>query len=95
MHAGRANSEVTNNVVQRIRRFLAGLQRAGRQPNRREAYHICMAIEHLQAGQLAESEDSLRRADRRDPLPPDLVTQADYNEPPTVAQLKAALDSLR
>jgi len=91
----RPNLEVANGVVRRIQRFLAGLERARRQPNRREAYHICMAMEHLQAGRLAESEDSLRRVDRLDPVPPDIAAQTGYNDPPTVEQLQIALDRLR
>ncbi len=94
MSAGRANSEDATNVVRRIRRFLDGLKRARRQPNRREAYHICMAIEHLQAGRLSDSETSLQKADRRDPIPPGIATQATYNELPTVEQLQVALDRL-
>ena len=95
MSARRANSDVANGVVRRIQRFLAGLERARRQPNRREAYHICMAMEHLQAGRLPESEDSLRSADRVDPMPPDIADQPAYNQPPTVEQLRIALDRLR
>jgi hypothetical protein len=95
MSTRRANLEVANGVVRRIQRFLAGLERARRQPNRREAYHICMAMEHLQAGRIEESEDSLRKADRVDPVPPDVAAQAAYNETPTVEQLRIALDRLR
>ena len=54
-----------------------------------------MAMEHLQAGRLEESEDALRRADRVDPVPPDIAAQAAYNETPTVEQLQIALDRLR
>jgi cytochrome c-type biogenesis protein CcmH/NrfG len=95
MSEKRANLEVANGVVRRIQRFLAGLEHARRQPNRREAYHICVAMEHLQAGRLDESEDALRKADRLDPVPPDIATQSAYNETPTVKQLQIALDRLR
>ena len=95
MSERRANLEVANGVVRRIQRFLAGLEHARRQPNRREAYHICMAMEHLQAGRLADSEDSLRRADRLDPVTPDIATQTAYNKTPTLDQLQIALDRLR
>ena len=95
MSAERGNSEIANNVVRRIRRFLAGIEHARRQPNRREAYHICMAMEHLQAGRLSESQDSLRKADRVDPIPPDIAARTSYNETPTVEQLQIALDRLK
>jgi len=95
MSTRRANLEVANGVVRRIQRFLAGFEPAQRQPNRREAYHICMAMEHLQAGRLEESEDALRKADRVDPMAPDIAARAGYNETPTVEQLQIALDRLR
>ena len=95
MSEKRVNLEIANGVVRRIQRFLAGLERARRQPNRREAYHICTAMEHLQAGRLEESEDALRKADRVDPVPPDIAAQAAYNETPSVEQLRIALDRLR
>src|SRR5215471_10941460 len=95
MSEKRPNLDVASSVVRRIQRFLAGLERARRQPNRREAYHICMAMEHLHAGRLKESEDALHKADRVDPVPSDIATQAAYNETPTVEQLQIALDKLR
>lgn len=95
MPADRENSEGASNVVRRIRRFLAGLESARRQPNRREAYHICMAIEHLETGEIPESEEALRKADQRDPMPPNVASQVAYNETPTVQQLRAVLDRLK
>lgn len=86
--------EIARRIAQRIRRFLAGLERARRQPNRREAYHICVAIEHLHAGRLSESEEALRKAERVDPVPPDSTTQMPFSEPPTVERLRTALDRL-
>ncbi len=82
-----------HSIVRRIRLFLGGLERARRQPNRREAYHICRALEHLRAGELRESEESLQSADRREPMPKKIADDLAYNEPPTVQQLQAALDS--
>jgi hypothetical protein len=95
MSENRTNQEVANGVVRRIQRFLAGLERARRQPNRREAYHICAALEHLHAGRLKQSEDSLLQADRVEPVPPEASGQPGYNETPTVAQLQIALDRVR
>ena len=54
-----------------------------------------MAMEHLQAGRLSESQDSLRKADRVDPIPPDIAARTSYNETPTVEQLQIALDRLK
>jgi hypothetical protein len=89
-----SNLEIARSISQRIRRFLAGLERARRQPNRREAYHICMAMEYLHAGQLSESEEALCKAERVDPVPADSTTQLPFNEPPTVELLRTALDRL-
>jgi hypothetical protein len=89
-----SNLEIARRISQRIRRFLAGLERARRQPNRREAYHICMAMEHLHAGRLSESEEALCKAERIDPVPPHSTTQLLFNETPTVEQLHTVLDRL-
>jgi hypothetical protein len=89
-----SNLEIARSISQRIRRFLAGLERARRQPNRREAYHICMAMEHLHAGRLSESEEALCKAERVDPVPADSVTQLPFNELPTVERLRTALDRI-
>ena len=88
------SSEIARSISQRIRRLLAGLERARRQPNRREAYHICMAMEHLHASRLSESEEALRKAERVDPVPPDSASQLPFNETPTVERLRTALDRL-
>ncbi len=81
-------------IVRSMRLFLDGLQRARRQPNRREAYHICKAMEQLRAGQLHESEESLQSADRREPIPTEIANNVAYNEPPALHQLQVALDSI-
>jgi hypothetical protein len=84
--------ELARSIVQRLHRMLQGIERAQRNPNRREAYHISMAIEHAHSGRLAESEEAIRRAERVDPIPAEIAAQTVLNEPPTVAQLRAALD---
>ena len=94
MSEKRAHPKAVNGVVRRIQRFLAGLEHARRQPNRREAYHICMAMEHLQTGRITESEESLRKADHLDPLPPEIATEPAYNKAPTRDELQFALDRL-
>ncbi len=91
--AGQVDLQHARLIVRRLQRFLDGLQRARRQPNRREAYYICGAMEHLRAGELRESEEALQRADRREPLPTEIANDLAYNEPPAVQQLQVALDS--
>jgi hypothetical protein len=81
-------------VVRRLSGMLDGLQRAGRQPNRREAYYICQAMEHLQADRLSESEEAVDSAARVSPLPRDLALRPESNRPPTILELRRALDKL-
>jgi hypothetical protein len=83
--------ELARSLVQRLHRILQGIERAQRNPNRREAYHIGMAIEHVHAGRLAEGEEATRRAERVDPIPAEIAARTFLNEPPAVAQLRAAL----
>ena len=78
-------------IAQRLQRMLAGFERARRNPNRREAFHISAAIEYLHSGRLAESEEALRKADRVEPIPADVGAQTSLNSVPIVAQLRMAL----
>ena len=54
------------NVAQRIERFLNGLERAGRLPNR---HHLREAFQKLEAGQYPEGEDAMLKAERIAPIP--------------------------
>jgi hypothetical protein len=86
--------ERASRIVQRLHRMLHGIERAQRNPNRREAYHIALAIEHVDAGQFAESEEAIRSAERVDPIPPAIAAETSLNVPPTVSQLRAALEQV-
>jgi hypothetical protein len=78
-------------VLQRIERLLAGLERARRQPNRREAYYLCLAIEHLQAGRWPDADDAMLKAEHLVPVPPDVAAQLALNRPPTLVELRSAI----
>ena len=78
-------------ITLRITRFLGGLERARRQPNRREAYHLRHALERLQAEQFAESEEALTRAERSAPLPEHVANLLATNESVTISQLRDEL----
>jgi hypothetical protein len=78
-------------ISQRIARFLAGLERARRQPNRRESYHLRHALEQLQSARYDESEQALQRAERSAPLPEHVANLLATNESVTVAQLRDEL----
>jgi hypothetical protein len=81
-------------ILQRMRGLLHGLDRARRQPNRREAYHLCEALEHLQAGRMEEAAEATGKAERIEPVPPEVALQFELNATPTIQQLLAALDRL-
>ncbi len=81
-------------VAQRIGRFLRGLERARRQPNRREAYHLRMALERLRAKDYAESDAAMLNAERYAPLPAPVASLVTTNEPITVAQLQQQLEEV-
>ena len=63
---GESDFERANRIVQRLHRMLQGIERARRNPNRREAYHLSVAIEHVYAGEFTESEQAIRSAERVD-----------------------------
>ena len=78
-------------ITQRISRFLGGLERARRQPNRREAYHLRHALERLSAEEYAESEEALLQAERSAPLPEHVANLLATNETVTISQLRDEL----
>ena len=81
-------------VALRIGRFLRGLERARRQPNRREAYHLRLALEHLRTEQYADSDEAMKNAERCAPLPAQVASLITTNEPVTVAQLQGQLEEV-
>jgi hypothetical protein len=82
------------NIIRRITRFLAGLERARRQPNRREAYHLRDALERLKTQEYSEGEDAVLRAERSAPLPGHVANLLTTNESVTVRQLREELDRI-
>ena len=78
-------------ISQRIGRFLAALERARRQPNRREAYHLRHALEQLRAEHYDESEEALLRAEHSAPLPGHVANLLATNESVTISQLRDEL----
>ena len=81
-------------TIQRVERLLAGLARVRRQPNRREAYHLCDALDHLRAGRFPEAEDAVVRAERVTPLPADVSSRLATNTLPTLEDIQAELNEL-
>lgn len=82
------------NLIQRIDRYLAGLARVKRQPNRRESYHVRDALEHLQAGRPGEAEEAIVKAERAAPLPPEVADMIETNQPTTIEELRVELQRI-
>jgi hypothetical protein len=82
------------NLIQRIDRYLFGLARARRQPNRRESYHVRDALEHLQADRHDEGEEAIVKAERAAPLPSHVASLTATTQPTTIEELRAALQRI-
>jgi len=82
----------TSVIAGRITRILRGLERAKRQPNRREAFHLRSAIELLGAHKLDEAEKALQNAERAAPLPAHIATLVTTNQQVTWDQLQRELE---
>ena len=89
-----ASAPGRDNIARRITRFLSGLERARRQPNRREAYHLRDALERMEAQEYSQSEEALLRAERSAPLPGHVANLLTTNESVTVRQLRDELDRI-
>ena len=94
MNDDASGAAVRAKITQRFTRFLGGLERARRQPNRREAYHLRHALERLQAEEYAESEEAILQAERSAPLPGHIANLLATNESVTIRQLREELQRI-
>ena len=85
------DSDVRRTLGQRILRLLTGLERAKRQPTRREVYHVRHAIERLQAEQYPEADAAILKAERSAPLPDHVAGLLATNEAVPVDRLREEL----
>jgi hypothetical protein len=81
-------------LAQRIDRFVKGLERAKRAPNRRESHHVVAALRCLHDGRYEEGRLAMINAERVAPLPPEAANLVKSNEPESVPELRAALDAI-
>jgi len=88
------DDDVRAKITLRFTRLLSGLERARRQPNRREAYHLRDALERLQAQEYPESEEALLRAEHSAPLPGHVANLLATNESVTIGQLRDELQRI-
>jgi hypothetical protein len=89
-----ARATARRNVADRIDRFLNGLERASRQPNRRELFWLREALANLKEGRYPEGEDAMDRAERALPIPEHTANDLSTNASATVEQLRAQLDQI-
>jgi hypothetical protein len=88
------DSSEKQSLAQRIDRFIKGLERAKRAPNRRESHHIVAALRCLHDGRYEEGRLAMINAERVAPLPPEAANLIKSNELESVPELRAALDAI-
>lgn len=81
-------------LAQRIDRFVKGLERARRAPNRRESYHVIAALRSLQEGLCEAGQAAMADAEHVAPLPPEAAARPESDRPVAVADLRATLDAI-
>jgi hypothetical protein len=79
-------------VARRISTLLAGLERARREPNRRESYYIRSALEMLATDRLVEADEAAIKAALAAPLPAHVASLVQTNELGTIEQFRTALE---
>jgi len=89
-----ADSPERHDLAQRIDRFVKGLERAKRAPNRRESYHVIVALRCLQDGQSELGQAAMANAERVAPLPPEAANRPESDQPVSVSELRTALDAI-
>jgi hypothetical protein len=87
-----ARATARRNVAERINRFLNGLHRARRLPNRRESFWLRHALVNLQEGQYPAGEEAMDKAERTLPIPEHAANDLSTNTGVTVEQLRGQLD---
>ena len=88
------DSSGKQSLAQRIDRFVKGLERAKRAPNRRESHHVVAALRCLHDGRYEEGRLAMMNAERVAPLPPEAANLVKSNDPESVPELRAALDAI-
>ena len=81
-------------LAQRIDRFVRGLERARRSPNRRESYHVIVALRCLQDDLHEAGQAAMANAERVAPLPPEAANRPESDQPVAVSELRATLDAI-
>ncbi|WP_421997315.1 hypothetical protein [Reyranella sp.] len=78
-------------LTRRFERFVATLERVRRQPNRREAYHLLVALECFAAGDAAGAERAIQNAERLAALPAAVAAMSGIHDHMTTQDLRRRL----
>jgi hypothetical protein len=89
-----ARASARRNVVDRFDRFLNGLQRARRQPNRRELFWLRHALASLDGADYPAGEDAMDKAERALPIPEHATNDPSTNADVTIEQLRVQLGQI-
>jgi len=81
-------------LTQRMSTLLAALERANRQPNRREAYHLREALEMIENERYADAEAAVIKAEHLAPLPVHVAKLLPTNNLWGIEQIREALGRL-
>ena len=79
-------------LARRFERFVATLERVRRQPNRREAYHLLVALECFAARDLAGAAQAIRDAERLTALPAVVAALSGIHDHMTTQELRQRLE---
>jgi hypothetical protein len=89
-----AQATARRNVLDRFDRFLNGLQRARRQPNRRELFWLRRALVSLDSADYPAGEDAIDRAERALAIPEQAANDPSTNADVTIEQLRTQLGQI-
>ena len=81
-------------LAQRLDRLVAGLERAKRDSNRREAYYALLALEYLQTGEVEKGMEAVLRAERVAALPPKIARQRGPHDTMTTPKLRSLFEKV-
>jgi hypothetical protein len=91
MHSNPSVSETLRELARRLERQVKALERAKRDPNRREAYYLLAALECLKSGASGEGLEAMLKAERVAPLPPAAAVQRGPYDATTTQELRGRL----
>ena len=88
MNSNPSLAEPLRDLAQRLDRQIKALERARRNPNRREAYYLLAALECLKSGSSEEGLEAMLKAERVAPLPPEAAVQRGPYDATTTQELR-------